>query len=265
MKLEQYNFFGLKISNFDLDELYSYFDYKINHSQKIVCFGYSFGSLPLFKKYKDLYNIINSFDLNVSDGTQFYWFMKIFGYRLKTFLSIPYLTLRTLEYAENKKKSVLLLGADAKTNKIATENLRIKYPNIHFLEGRDGYFSEAEENDVVNFINSKKPNILLIGISSPKKERFAYKYKNELNTNVIIPCGGMIDVFAGKVKLASPFLKKIGLATLVRVFQEPRRQLWLNLWLAYETFFKIIPITIYQVKWKKNKNFIIPSIYKIEN
>jgi UDP-N-acetyl-D-mannosaminuronic acid transferase (WecB/TagA/CpsF family) len=83
--------------------------------------------------------------------------------------------------------------------------------------------------------------------------------------NIIIPCGGMIDVFAGKVKLASPFLKKIGLATLIRVIQEPRRQLWLNILIAYETFFKIIPKTLYEVKIKKNKNFKIPSIYGIKD
>lgn len=261
MEIEQLDFYGLKVSNYQLSELFSYYDAVINESKTIICYGYSFGIIPFFKKYKDLYKIINSFDLIVTDGTQFYWFLHFLGYQLKTFLSIPFLTIKALEYANNNNKSVLLLGADEKTNINATENLKIKYPGIHFLEGRDGYFFDTEENDVVNYIKNKKPNILLIGISSPKKERFAYNYKNQLNTNIIIPCGGMIDVFAGKVKIASPFLKKIGLATLIRIIQEPRRQLMLNIWLAYETVFKIIPKTIYEVKFKKNINFLIPSIY----
>lgn len=263
MSIEDQDFFGLKVSNFSVNELYKYYDDVIEVSKTIICYGYSFGIIPFFKVYEDIYRIINSFDINVTDGTQFYWFMRLFGYKLKTFLSIPFLTIKTLEYANNKNKSVLLLGSDASTNRIATKNLKIKYPNIYFSDGMDGYFSEAEENNVVNYINCKKPNILLIGISSPKKERFAYKYKNELNANIIIPCGGMIDVFAGKVKLASPFLKKIGLATLIRIIQEPRRQFWLNIWIAYETFFRIIPKTIYEVKLKGNKNFTIPSIYRI--
>jgi UDP-N-acetyl-D-mannosaminuronic acid transferase (WecB/TagA/CpsF family) len=65
----------------------------------------------------------------------------------------------------------------------------------------------------------------------------------------------MIDVFAGKVKLTSPILKKLGLATLVRVIQEPKRQLGLNLWLSYETFCRIIPKTLWETKIKKNKIF----------
>jgi N-acetylglucosaminyldiphosphoundecaprenol N-acetyl-beta-D-mannosaminyltransferase len=262
--IKDIDFCGLRISDFYLSDLDSYFRDIISSQNTIICYGYSFGIIPFFKKYKDLYGIINSFDINVTDGTQFYWFMKLLGYKLKTFLSIPFLTIKTLEFANINKKSVFLLGADTKTNINATENLKNKYPDIYFLEGRDGYFSETEEYEVVNYIKNKKPNILLIGISSPKKERFAYKYKNELNTNIIIPCGGMIDVFAGKVKLASPFLKKIGLATLIRIIQEPRRQLKLNIRLAYETFIKIIPKTIYEVKLKKNKNFAIPSIYGIK-
>jgi len=264
MRLQQIDFYGCKITDINLEELYSFIDYTINNARTIICYGYSFGIVPLFKKYSDLYKIINSFDINVTDGTQFYWFMRLFGYKLRCFLSIPFLTIRTLEYADKNKKSVLLLGADSKTNKIATNNLKNKYSNIIFFEGRDGYFSEDEEYKVVDYINSKKPNILLIGISSPIKERFAYKYKSVLKTNIIIPCGGMIDIFSGKVKLASPFLKKIGLATVIRIIQEPRRQLLLNVWLAYETFIKIIPKTIYNVKFKRNKNFIIPFIYGVE-
>lgn len=265
MQIEQYDFYGLKISNYSIDELFNYYDIVTKGPKTIVCYGYSFGILPFFKKYKDLYRIINNFDINVIDGTQFYWFVKLMGYKLKTFLSIPFLTIKTLEYANENKKSVLLLGADIETNKTAIVNLKAKYPNALFFDGKDGYFSEEEEREVVNFINKKRPNILLIGISSPKKERFADKYKNELTANIIIPCGGMIDVFAGKVKLAPPFLKKIGLATLIRVVQEPRRQLFLNIWLVYETLFKIIPYTIFQIKIKRNKKFTIPNIYGIGN
>lgn len=264
MNLVQINFYGCKITDFELEDLFSYYEYILRNNKTIVAYGYSFGIIPFFKKYPDLYKIINSFDINVTDGTQFYWFMKLFGYKLKTFLSIPHLTIKTLEYADKNKKSILLLGADIKTNRIATENLRNKYTNAVFLDGKDGYFTEDEEIEIIDYINSQCPDILLIGISSPKKERFAYKYRDKICAKIIIPCGGMIDVFAGKVKLASPFVKKIGLATLIRIIQEPRRQLLLNMWIAYETFLKIIPRTLYEVCIKRNNNFIIPSIYGLK-
>ncbi len=263
MRIDQYDFYGLKISNFTISELHKYYDQTIFNSKTIVCYGYSFGIIPIFKKYPDLCNIINNFDINVTDGTHFYWFMNYLGFKIKTFLSIPFMTIDALEYANNNKKSVMLIGADEATNKAATNNLKKKYPRIHFFAGQNGYFDEEEEGAVVRYINKCKPNVLLIGISSPKKERFADKYKNQLSSNIIIPCGGMIDVFSGKVKLATPFLKKIGLATLIRIIQEPRRQLLLKLWVTYETFGKIIPKTLWEVKIKKNTKYFLPSIYKI--
>jgi len=264
MRIEQIDFYGLKISNFSIDELHEYYDHIILNSKTIICYGYSFGIIPLFKKYGDLYRQINSFDVNVIDGTQFFWFISFFGIKLKTFLSIPYLTIDALKYAHKHKKSVMLLGADDETNMIATSSLKLKYPDIIFYDGYNGYFKDEEVNTVLAHINRCKPDFLFIGISTPIKEQFAYNYKNQLAARIIVPCGGMIDVFAGKVKMASPFLKKIGLATLIRIIQEPRRQLNLNLWLAYETLWKIIPRTLWEVKIKKNTSFFLPSIYKIK-
>jgi len=263
MEIDQLDFYGLKVSNFSLDELHNYYDKTISSSKTIVCYGYSFGIIPFFKKYPDLYNIINNFDINVTDGTPFYWFMNYLGFKIKTFLSIPFMTIDVLEYSNNSKKSVMLLGADQATNSTATNNLKKKYPNIDFFDGQNGYFNEEEEGAVIHYINKYKPNVLLVGISSPKKERFADKYKNQLYSNIIIPCGGMIDVFAGKVKLASPFFKKIGLATLIRLIQEPIRLLPKELFIAFETFCKIIPLTFWNSKIKKNNDFRIPSIYNI--
>lgn len=263
MEIEQFDFYGLKVSDFTLSDLHKYYDEVIINSKTIICYGYSFGTIPFFKKYPDLYKIINSFDIMVTDGTYFYWFMKYSGYQLKKFLSIPFMTLEALEYANKHRKSVLLLGADSDTNNTATQNLKNKYPDIHFYDGHNGYFDESEELPVVEFINKCKPDILLIGMSTPKKESFAFKYKNQLACSIIIPCGGMIDVFAGKVKLASPFLKKIGLAAFIRTIQQPRHLLLRNLWLAAEILGIIIPVSFYQIKIKKNRNFFIPGIYNI--
>jgi UDP-N-acetyl-D-mannosaminuronic acid transferase (WecB/TagA/CpsF family) len=140
MQIDNINFFGLKVSSFSLKELHTYYKTIISTSKTIICYGYSFGTIPLFKKYPDLYGIINSFDINVTDGTQFYWFMKLFGHKIKQFLSIPYLTIDALEYANQNEHSVMLLGADDETNVLATNNLKVKYPNINFFPGPQWIF-----------------------------------------------------------------------------------------------------------------------------
>jgi N-acetylglucosaminyldiphosphoundecaprenol N-acetyl-beta-D-mannosaminyltransferase len=176
-------------------------------------------------------------------------------------MSIPEVTNYTLEYANKNRLKVLLFGAKQEVNSKAIENLSLKYPRIQFTEGINGYFKETDEKNIVERINLLSPDIVLIGISTPIKERFAFNHKNDLKSSIIIPCGGMIDVYAGLVKQSPYLVKKMGFATAYRIMQEPRRLFRLHTWLVYETIFKILPITIYYRLLKRQKEFNLIDKY----
>lgn len=265
MQLNSVDFYGLKISVFTRQELEDYLFSCIKEHSKKICYGYSFGYLPKFKNEPKLYEYANAYDVMVTDGRQFYLFAQFMGMKLKYDISIPYLSKMAMKIADENKFSMLIIGSDEETNSAATIKIRKEYPNAIVYDGiTGGDFSEVEQAKAVDIINFYSPDILFIGASSPKKEVFASKWKNKLDTKLIIPFGGMIDGLAGKVRLTPPLLKKLGLATLIRVIQEPRRLLWLNIWVTYETFFKVIPKILWEVKIKKNINFFIPSIYNIK-
>ncbi len=260
MKIDFIDFFGIRISDFTYTELDCYFDEILRGSKSAILYGYSFGIFPYFKVYTDLYSIINSFDVLVTDGTQFKWFYRAFGYKVKTTISIPDLTNYTIWYAQRNNLSLYILGGTQSINNMAIEMLMKKFSNINFIGGRNGYFSEEEEMGIIQSIAKKRPNILLIGISTPIKERIAVKFKDYCEGCIIIPCGGMIDVYAGYTKQTPKLLKDLGLATLYRVIQEPKRLLLTNLWMLYETFLKIIPIAVYNRVLLRKKKFNL--IYK---
>jgi N-acetylglucosaminyldiphosphoundecaprenol N-acetyl-beta-D-mannosaminyltransferase len=243
--MEHYDVFGMKVSNYCLSDIEHLFDQTIHSSDNIILYGYSFGLISMFKKYPDLYQIANSYDVLVCDGTIFNWYCKLFGFRLKTIMSVPDLTNYSLKYANKNHLRVLLFGATKEINIKANLNLAKKFPDIIFLDGIDGYFNASEEKHIISKISALSPDLLLIGISGPKKERFARDNKAVLKSSIIIPCGGMIDVYAGKTKQSPKLIKKMGLASPYRIVQEPRRLLFLNIWMVYETIFKIIPLTIY--------------------
>lgn len=259
--MEAIDVYGLKLSIFTLDQVRTFYKGVINKKGNAIVFGHSFGSIPVMKKFPDLVEIVNSFDLLVCDGTPFSWYCWLFGFKLHQVISIPEITNFTLEFANIHRLRVLLLGAEEKVNQLATASLAKQYPNAVFLKGINGYFSSAEEKDIVTKIRIQAPDILLIGISTPIKERFAYKYRHDLNTSLIIPCGGMIDVYGGRTKQTPGFIKKIGLAFIFRFVQEPKRLFNYTVWLIFETLFVIVPMTFWNVKVKRRKTFNLMSEY----
>jgi N-acetylglucosaminyldiphosphoundecaprenol N-acetyl-beta-D-mannosaminyltransferase len=264
-EVKQYNFLGLKVSIFNKSSLISFLKKTIENKGKIICFGYSLGYIPLFKNYPFLYSYCNSYDLMVTDGRYFYFFAKLLGAPIQFDISVPFLSKLVMKLADENNYSIMIIGSTKEHNKKATENAKILYSGAIIYDGYDGgTFSEQDQKITIERINKFKPDILLIGVSSPKKEEFVSKWRDRIDAKIIIPFGGAIDGLSGKVKLSAPFLKKLGLASFVRVFQEPKRLLKSRIILFYEIVFKIIPVTIWQVKIKGNYRFFLPSLYGIK-
>ena len=260
--IKNVNFYGLKLSIFSTDQLLAFIEMAIINKQKKVCYGYNFGMFPYFKKYPEIPQYANQFDVSVADGRGYYLLAKILGFPVQSDISIPYLVERVLELADKNKFSVMLLGAKEEINRKACVNLQDKHPQARILPGKNGYFRENEEHEVVELINAHHPDILLIGISSPKKERFAHKYKEELNAKIIIPCGGVIDILAGHKKHTPKFIKKIGLAWFYRFVQEPVRLFRDSIINLGSVLFGLIPVLLFKRYILKKKDFSIPDFYK---
>ena len=257
------NVFGLKVTDFNIPELKSYLVETIKEQKKIIIFGYGLGLISQFKKHPEIYLYGNTFDIMLTDGRLYFLFLKLLGYRLQSDLSIPQLIRMILKIADNNSFSIMLIGAKKEVNLRANENLKKEFTNLIVHPGLDGYFDDTDENNVINHIKKYQPNILLVGMTSPKKEIFVATNRESLNVNIIIPCGGMIDVLSGRIKQTPTLLKKIGLATIYRVVQEPKRLFLKNVWETYEIIFKIIPISLYYRYIKKDNKFFLPSIYNI--
>ncbi|MDX1694011.1 MAG: WecB/TagA/CpsF family glycosyltransferase, partial [Ketobacteraceae bacterium] len=90
---------------------------------------------------------------------------------------------------------------------------------------RNGYFSKEEEPQIAREIADAKADVLLVAITSPKKEQFMARWNDVIQVPVVHGVGGSFDVMAGKVKRAPELWQKLGLEWLYRVKQEPGR-LW---------------------------------------
>lgn len=88
----------------------------------------------------------------------------------------------------------------------------------------NGYFSEKEEPEVAQIIANSGAQLLFVAITSPKKEKFLYKYAKILKkVNFTMGVGGTFDIIAGVTKRAPKWVQDMGMEWIVRLTQEPGR------------------------------------------
>ncbi|MEO8664347.1 MAG: WecB/TagA/CpsF family glycosyltransferase [Ignavibacteria bacterium] len=255
---------GLKISLFTITSIKNAIINFIRSKEQKVFFGYSLVLLPRFRSCPEIFTYSDTFDLFVADGKGMYWIFKIAGVKLQNDISLPDLAEMVLELANENKFSVMLLGAEEEVNRTATEKIRLRFPNAIIFDGINGYFKKEDEEEVVKKINDVRPDILLIGISSPKKEKFVFDWRSKLETSLLIPCGGVIDVLAEKTSREPLIIKKTGLTWIYRFIQEPVRLFRPVLLNGLSVIFFLIPVILLNVLIRKNKTFSIPGFYGIK-
>jgi N-acetylglucosaminyldiphosphoundecaprenol N-acetyl-beta-D-mannosaminyltransferase len=106
--------------------------------------------------------------------------------------------------------------------------LKQKFPKINIVGSYAPPFrlcGEEEEEEVLQQINRADPDILWIGLGSPKQDYWMYNHRDKLNVPVMIGAGAAFDFVAG-VKPQAPFwMQRSGLEWLFRFLCEPKR-LW---------------------------------------
>ena len=221
---ETVDILGIKVHNCFLSELLDYLDTCIKQKRKTVVYGISLSSLGKVKQLPKLISFWEQADINIADGGGIKFFDNLFGCDLREHIGLPRMVDCLIELSERNHYKLMLLGGTPEVNWTANANIRRKFPNIVLCEGKDGYFTDDEEELIVHKINFENPDILLIGISSPKKEIFAYRWKDKLHCTLIVPCGGVIDILAEKTKREPRTLfNGLPLAWLFRFLQEPTR------------------------------------------
>ncbi|WP_321373633.1 WecB/TagA/CpsF family glycosyltransferase [uncultured Draconibacterium sp.] len=99
--------------------------------------------------------------------------------------------------------------------------VKIKYYSPPFV----AKFTKHDNNIMLKVINCFKPDVLFIGMTAPKQEKWAYENFDNLNVGHICTIGAVFDFFAGTVSRAPNWIIKIGFEWLYRLYKEPRR-LW---------------------------------------
>lgn len=132
---------------------------------------------------------------------------------------------KVFKLAEEKKWSFYFLGAREHSLSKALQKLKTKFPKLKIVGFHHGYFDKSEEGRIISDINRKRPTVLIVGMGSPKQEKWIDDNLTKLDIKVFWAVGALFDIISGRLARAPVWMQMMGLEWLFRLFQEPKR-LW---------------------------------------
>jgi N-acetylglucosaminyldiphosphoundecaprenol N-acetyl-beta-D-mannosaminyltransferase len=158
-----------------------------------------------------------------------------------------------LEKINEERGKIFYMGSSNSTLLKIQERIKTEYPNIKVGIYSPPYkliFSEEDNARILDSINIFKPDVLFVGMTAPKQEKWVHQHKDQIDAKIIASIGAVFDFYAGTVKRPSNIWIALGLEWFPRFLREPRR-LWRRNFISTPLFIKDVLIAKFSNTYKK--------------
>lgn len=132
-----------------------------------------------------------------------------------------------LRTKSEESKIVMFMGSSQKVLDLIVKRAAVDYPHLEVVTYSPPYkpaFSDEDNKAIIDAINAANPDLLWIGMTAPKQEKWTYSHWKELNIHCHVgTIGAVFDFFAGTVERAPIWWQDHGLEWLYRLIKEPKR------------------------------------------
>lgn len=132
-----------------------------------------------------------------------------------------------LRTKSEESKIVMFMGSSQKVLDLIVKRAAVDYPHLKVVTYSPPYkpeFSDEDNRAIIDAINDANPDLLWIGMTAPKQEKWTYSHWKELNIHCHVgTVGAVFDFFAGTVERAPLWWQEHGLEWLYRLLKEPKR------------------------------------------
>lgn len=189
--------------------------------------------------------IHNAAGMVTPDGMPLVWCGRLAGATWMQRVYGPDLMLNVCRESQARGWRHFFYGAGEGVADELAANLRSRFPQIEIVGTHSPPFRELDDDEAkaaASMINSTRPDVVWVGLSTPKQERWMSRFRDMLDAPVLIGVGAAFDMHAGRVAQAPRWMQKSGLEWLFRLSVEPRR-----LWRRY---LRVIPSFILRMPMK---------------
>lgn len=223
--VETVQIFGVNIINFDENSALEYMQKVVLASKDQPCCMFFVNSHTLNIAYENLEykNILNSSSVTFGDGTGVRWGARTSGQKMKANLNGTDLVPQFLSHAREYDLRVFLLGGRPKLIESAANYLTKNFLRVQVSGFHHGYFTEDDNDDIIQFINSTHPHVLLVGMGNPNQEVWIHNNRNKIKVPLVIGVGGLFHYWAGDLTRAPKYLREFGMEWLGILLQQPHK------------------------------------------
>jgi len=185
-----------------------------------------------------LRRIYNRSGLTTPDGMPLVWLSRLSGFPSVERVYGPDLLLALCEHGLDRGYRHFFYGGEPGVAEALAARLRARFPGLQIVGTYTPPFrplTPAEDAAVVATINAAGPDIVWVGLSTPKQDRWMAEHVGRLTAPVLIGVGAAFDFHSGRKRQAPRWMQRSGLEWLFRLSQEPRR-LWRR-YLIYNPLF----------------------------
>jgi N-acetylglucosaminyldiphosphoundecaprenol N-acetyl-beta-D-mannosaminyltransferase len=173
-----------------------------------------------------LLEIHNRSGLTVPDGMPTVWAGHSVGFSEMQRVYGPDLMPSFIEAGLTRGYAHFFYGGAEGVADLLKEKLSDRFPGVNIVGTYCPPFRPLtgdEEAEVVDLINGSGADVVWVGLSTPKQERWMAAMAHRLDANVVLGVGAAFDINAGLTSRAPRFIQRIGMEWLYRLFKEPRR------------------------------------------
>jgi N-acetylglucosaminyldiphosphoundecaprenol N-acetyl-beta-D-mannosaminyltransferase len=228
VKIERVNVLGVGISVLNLDTALTAIAEAVkNRAKGYVCVTGVHGVMEA-QDSPDFRRILNAAFLNTPDGMPMVWLGKLRGNEAMSRVYGPDLVHEVFEWSRGSGCTHYFYGGAPGVAEELKRKMETRYPGIIVRGFHSPPFRPLDDTEAAALaaeIDRLRPDIVWVGLSTPKQEKFMAEYLPKLNTTLMIGVGAAFDFYAGRTRQAPRWIQRSGFEWLYRLCQEPGR-LW---------------------------------------
>ncbi|MCW3786644.1 WecB/TagA/CpsF family glycosyltransferase [Plebeiibacterium sediminum] len=196
------------------------------HFNKMIINTLNGHSYSVAKRDKLFQEALRDSDILLPDGEAVVLGAKLlYGHKIKKIAGFD-MYIHLLKELNDKNGSCFFLGAQPQTLELIDRRLHKDFYNV--LAGSYSppfvhEFSQKESEIMCKVVNTFKPDVLFVGMTAPKQEKWVHQFKDQLNVPIICCIGAVFDFYAGTKNRPANWMIKYKLEWFGRFIKEPRR------------------------------------------